>query len=66
MTFGQELIVLHRTPPMFGNSWCMLGNSVKFFNKEHSLLVQTQYGMPRGAKMSSALTEPQNVAHHSD
>ena len=39
MTFGQELIVLHRTPPMFGKFWCMLGNSVKFLNKEHSLLV---------------------------
>ena len=60
-TFGQELVVLHTIPPMFGKLLVHTWSQCGYLNK--SSLYQfiegrTHFGMPRGAKMSLARNEP--------
>ena len=50
MNFGWELIVLHTTLSMFGSVEVWMKNIPCW-----SIEAQTHFGMPRGAKMSSAL-----------
>jgi hypothetical protein len=60
MTFGPKLVVLHKKPSMFHNLQCMLGGSAEVQTKticSWFIEGQTHFGMPRGAKLSSALNE---------
>ena len=47
--------MFHKFLPCLVSFWCMLGGSEEFCTHNED---QTQFGMPRGAKMSLALNEP--------
>ena len=70
MTFGQELVVLHTTPFMFGKFFdaCL---EVAWTFKRRTFYIDLSKGeahfrMQRSAQMSLALNEPNAIAPHSN
>ena len=70
MTFGEELVVLHTTPSMFGKFFDECLEVVWTFRRRTFYLAlskgEAHFGMQRRAQMSLALNEPNTIAPHSN